>query len=89
MATTRKTITLTTQQDAWIKSRIADGGFTNDSEFIRDLIRKDQERTQKIANMQRLVTEGIASGVSDLTMDDIRNNVQERLRKNGKLHTNS
>lgn len=42
MATTRKTITLTEQQDAWIKAKIAEGGYTNDSEYIRDLIRRDQ-----------------------------------------------
>ena len=44
MGTVRKTITLTPQQDQWIKARIAAGGFTNDSEYIRDLIRRDQEQ---------------------------------------------
>ena len=43
MTTTRKTITVTDQQDEWIKSRIAAGEFTNDSEYIRDLIRRDQK----------------------------------------------
>ena len=42
MGTTRKTITVTDQQDSWIKARIAAGEFTNDSEYIRDLIRRDQ-----------------------------------------------
>ena len=73
MGTTRKTITLTDQQDAWIKSRIIDGDFTNDSEFIRDLIRKDQERSQKILNLQRLVNEGIESGIGSKDIDDIWN----------------
>ncbi len=71
MATLRKTITVTDQQGAWIKSRIADGDFTNDSEYLRDLIRRDQERAQKIANMQKLVTEGIESGISDRTPEQI------------------
>ena len=43
MATIRKTITLSDTQDAWIKRQIAEGGFTNDSEYIRDLVRRDQE----------------------------------------------
>ena len=42
MATTRKTITLTDQQDAWVKARIVSGDYTNDSEYFRDLIRHDQ-----------------------------------------------
>ncbi|MCF6219797.1 MAG: type II toxin-antitoxin system ParD family antitoxin [Robiginitomaculum sp.] len=71
MGTTRKTITVTDQQNAWIKSRIASGDYTNDSEFLRDLLRKDQERTEKIANMQRLVTEGFESGISELSVDEI------------------
>ena len=44
MTTVRKTITLTGPQDAWVKSQIDAGHYTNDSEFIRDLIRRDQER---------------------------------------------
>ncbi|MBL4853477.1 MAG: type II toxin-antitoxin system ParD family antitoxin [Robiginitomaculum sp.] len=83
MGTTRKTITVTDQQNAWIKSRIASGDYTNDSEFVRDLLRKDQERAQKIANMQRLVTEGLESGYSELSVDEIWQ--QSRARVTAKL----
>ena len=44
MGTTRKTITVTEQQGKWIKAQIEGGDFTNDSEYIRDLIRRDQAR---------------------------------------------
>ena len=40
MATVRKTITLTDKQDSWIKAQIDAGHYTNDSEYIRDLIRR-------------------------------------------------
>ena len=43
MATVRKTITLTDQQDDWIKAQVERGDYTNDSEYIRDLIRREQE----------------------------------------------
>lgn len=36
MATVRKTITLTDQQDNWTKAQIAAGHYTNDSEYIRN-----------------------------------------------------
>ncbi len=55
--TTRKTITVTDQQDEWIKAQIGAGSYTNDSEYIRDLIRKDQDRHAKIAAMQKLIDE--------------------------------
>ena len=48
MGTTRKTITITDQQDEWIKAQIEGGDFTNDSEYIRDLIRHDQVRNSII-----------------------------------------
>ena len=44
MATVRKTITLTDQQDEWIKSQISNGDYTNESEYFRDLVRRDQNK---------------------------------------------
>ena len=46
MSTVRKTITLTDQQDSWVKAQINAGFYTNDSEYIRDLIRRDKERAE-------------------------------------------
>ena len=62
MGTTRKTITLTDQQDAWIKTQIEAGGFTNDSEYIRDLIRRDQARQSDIAAIRAELIKGEESG---------------------------
>ena len=44
MSTTQKTITVTEQQNEWIKAQIATGKYTNDSDYVQDLIRKDQDR---------------------------------------------
>ncbi|MDP1653491.1 MAG: type II toxin-antitoxin system ParD family antitoxin [Rhodocyclaceae bacterium] len=62
MATVRKTITLTDQQDDWIKSQIDAGRYTNDSEFIRDLIRREQERSAEIEALRAALMEGEKSG---------------------------
>ena len=51
MGTVRKTITLTDRQDGWIKTQIAAGRFTDDSEYIRDLIRRDHERSTGFAGL--------------------------------------
>jgi len=42
----RKTITMPEPMDDWIKAQIDSGRYGNDSEYVRDLIRKDQERSQ-------------------------------------------
>lgn len=62
MNTTRKTITVTDQQDSWIKARIAAGEFTNDSEYIRDLIRRDQASQADIEAIRAALIEGEQSG---------------------------
>ncbi len=78
MATIRKTITLTDAQDDWIKSQVTNGDYTNDSEYFRDLIRREQEkeRALKIA-----IEEGLASGPSDRSLDDIWAEAEARYRK--------
>ena len=62
MATVRKTITLTDQQNNWIKTQINAGNYTNDSEIIRDLIRREQERTAEIDAIRAALIEGENSG---------------------------
>lgn len=62
MATVRKTITLTEQQNAWIAAQIAAGRYTNDSEAIRDLIRREQERGAEVESIRQALIEGEQSG---------------------------
>ncbi|MDD3380072.1 MAG: type II toxin-antitoxin system ParD family antitoxin [Rugosibacter sp.] len=62
MATVRKTITLTEQQNAWIAAQIAAGSYTNDSEAIRDLIRREQERGAEVESIRQALIEGEQSG---------------------------
>jgi antitoxin ParD1/3/4 len=62
MGTTRKTITVTDQQDEWIKAQIETGGFTNDSEYIRDLIRRDQARNVEAEAIRAELIRGEESG---------------------------
>jgi len=62
MATVRKTITVTDQQDAWIKAQIDGGHYTNDSEYIRDLIRREQERSAEIEAIRQALIDGENSG---------------------------
>ena len=62
MGTKRKTITITDNQDNWIKSQIKAGEFTNDSEYIRDLIRRDQTSQADIEAIRAALIEGEESG---------------------------
>lgn len=62
MTTVRKTITVTDTQDAWITAQVQAGRFTNDSELIRDLIRREQERAGQIEAVRQALIAGERSG---------------------------
>jgi antitoxin ParD1/3/4 len=62
MGTKRKTITITDNHDKWIKSQIKAGEFTNDSEYIRDLIRRNQISQANIEVIRAALIEGEESG---------------------------
>jgi len=71
MRTIRKSITFTEQQDDWIKTRIKIGDFTNDSEYVRELVRKDQLENLKLLELKSAIDEGLESGKSNLKVIDI------------------
>ena len=56
---------------AWIEDQAHKGRYVDASDYIRDLVRQDQQRSDKIAAMQLLIDEGLESGVSDESMADI------------------
>lgn len=74
----RKTITVTPQQDTWIKSQIESGAYGNDSEYLRELIRLDQAHKNKIALLRSALVEGEESGVSQRSMADILSDAKKR-----------
>ena len=58
-----KTITLTDKQDQWIKSCVASGDFTNESEFIRDVFRRHY--LDQVAELRAALITGEQSGEAD------------------------
>ncbi|OYW41464.1 type II toxin-antitoxin system ParD family antitoxin [Brevundimonas aurifodinae] len=74
-------ISLPDPMKAWVEEQSRDGRYANASDYVRDLIRRDQVKAEKIANMQRLIDEGRASGVSDRTMADIKAEALARIAK--------
>ena len=85
MYVVRKTITLTEQQDEWVKTRIATGDFTNDSEYFRDLIRRDQARNAELEVIRAALIEGEQSGVSTRSVEDILQAARARLKRDGTI----
>lgn len=62
----------------WVEGQARTGRYSNASDYVRDLIRRDQERAQALAGLQRLITEGIESGVSNRTIDEVLELAREK-----------
>ena len=55
-------VSLPEPMKAWVERQTAEGQYGNASDYVRDLIRKDQERKEAIALLQAAIAEGVASG---------------------------
>ena len=64
-------VSLPDQMKVWVEAQAESGRYANASDYMRHLIRLDQERTAKTAALQHLITEGLASGVSGRDLDAI------------------
>ena len=49
----------------WAEQRVAEGRYSSTSDYIRDLVRRDQEREERLRRLQAAIDEGLASGVSE------------------------
>jgi antitoxin ParD1/3/4 len=67
------------QMKVWVEEQTRDGRYANSSDVVRDLIRREQVRAEKIAKMQRPVDEVRASGISRRTMEDFRADAKARI----------
>jgi len=81
----RKTIAMPDGMGTWIEHRIQSGQYNNESEYFRDLVRRDQEREEAALQLRQMLEEGEASGISTKKVPDIMKDVEKRLRKDGRL----
>ena len=55
-------ISLPDQMKAYAEAQAKDGTYSNVSDYVRDLIRRDRARQQAIAELQSAIDSGLASG---------------------------
>ena len=64
-------ISLPKQMKNWVKLRVDYGQYTNGSDYIRDLIRHDQNIQNNYQFLTQALIEGENSGISDKSIDEI------------------
>lgn len=55
-------VSLPEAMKAWVERQTDGHRYGNASDYVRDLIRRDQERQQAVATLQAAIAEGIESG---------------------------
>jgi len=84
MPMVKKSISVTDQQDSWIKAQIKTGHYGNESEVVRELIRerqlRDRETPAEIEAIRAALIESEESGFSDRSVDEIWEDARQRHR---------
>ncbi len=65
-------ISLPDRMKEWVEDRVRSGRYANASDYMRALVRSDQDYRERLARLQAAVTEGIESGISSRSTDEIR-----------------
>jgi len=74
-------VSLPDQLKSWAEQRVAEGRYSSTSDYVRDLVRRDQEREEKRRALQAAIDEGLASPISDRDpfdyLDELRAGVRD------------
>ena len=63
----------------WVEKKTKSGQYSNNSDYVRDLIRKDQERDNKIKALQAAIDQGLASGSAGaLDMNKVKQKAKQQ-----------
>jgi antitoxin ParD1/3/4 len=64
-------VSLPDTMKAWVEAQAESGRYSNASDYVRDLIRRDQRREHKIEAMQQLIDEAEASGIETRSVAEL------------------
>lgn len=62
----------------WVEDQVKTGHFSNASDYVRDLIRRDQEYQDKREALVKALIGGETSGVSKRSLEEIWSGVKAR-----------
>ena len=72
-------ISLPQQMKDWVEEQTKDGKYANSSDVVRDLIRRELTKREKIAAMQEKIDEAYASGFVEVDdIDSFMENIMKR-----------
>ncbi len=80
MSTVTMNISLTGDLKSFVDTRIAKRGYSSASEYMRDLIRRDEERASE-ERFKSLIEEGLESGTDPRPWSELRGELFGKIQK--------
>ena len=68
----------------WVEAQAKSGQYANASDYVRDLIRRDQSEREKLDRLREAIRIGRESGISKRTVTDVVSKAKADIR-NGSL----
>ena len=62
----------------WVEAQAETGRYSNASDYVRDLIRKDQLHVEAVATLQKVVDDALAGGVSGRSPEELMSYARSR-----------
>lgn len=85
MSMVKKTYSITETLNQYVGQRIKSGEYATDSEYVRELIRRDQQENKEISYIRSKLIKAEKSGFTDQSKDEILKELKSELRNNGEL----
>lgn len=64
-------ISVTDQLKQWAEARVASGDYSSPSDYVRDLIRRDRDKADKLARLRAAIDQAWDAPVSERSLRDI------------------
>lgn len=70
-------VSLPDELKEWVEAQATNGRFANISDYIRDVLRREQD---SVASFQAMIDDAVASGVVDMTPDELLKDIKRQSR---------
>ena len=71
-------VSLPDEMKDWVQAQVDTGRYGNSSDYVRDLVRRDQERQDARKKLQDMVDEALASGIVEMTREELLERIMNR-----------
>jgi antitoxin ParD1/3/4 len=85
MAMVKKTYSITETLNQYVGLRIKSGEYATDSEYVRELIRRDQQENKEISYIRSKLIKAESGGFTNQSKEAILKEFKSELRANGEL----